>query len=85
MVHYKLSSARKAVQDVAQVSSVCKKRVGISFGKKKKRLQSNAHISAKQTTVAFDRVYAHLLERYPLNSIRGTGIPRCSTKAAPWP
>jgi superfamily II DNA or RNA helicase len=36
-------------------------------------------------TEELDRVYAHLLERYPLNSIRGTGIPRCPTKAAPWP
>jgi hypothetical protein len=36
-------------------------------------------------TDELDRVYAHLLERYPLNSIRGTGIPRCSTKAEPWP
>ena len=36
-------------------------------------------------TGELDRVYAHLLERYPLNSIRGTGIPRCSTKAEPWP
>lgn len=36
-------------------------------------------------TEELDKVYAHLLERYPLNSIRGTGIPRCPTKAAPWP
>ena len=32
-----------------------------------------------------DKVYKHILQHYPLTKIRGTGIPRCPTRAVAWP
>jgi len=40
---------------------------------------------AEMNTDELDRVHKHILQNYPLTKIRGTGIPRCSTRAVTWP
>jgi len=39
----------------------------------------------EMTAEELDQVYKHLLQHYPLSKVRGTGIPRCSTRAVAWP
>jgi len=32
-----------------------------------------------------EQVHQHILQHYPLSRVRGTGIPRCPTRATTWP
>lgn len=39
----------------------------------------------EMSTDELEAVQKHVLDHYPLNQVRGTGIPRCSNRAVAWP